>query len=507
MRDLGWCPGLHRPSTRSYMKVPRKIELEHLQSLYKTDARIAEALDVPEYLVAYWRRKKGIPRFSAPKFTQEQVAELWARYGDDFRCGRELNISKAAFYSWRRKYEITDHPSFLKLEQLELRLPGEGTEFESPATSPALTATKKIWHRCQAEWPGAEVAADWRFAVPTDKSGVAVALIPGPTVEWPRSAPQPEALSAGEIRVPVWISPDFGSFAWQIVESRAVLPGCLLVGPSGTAPGVGGIACLALPVESARQAPRTIKIEITRKIPSRCDVEDIIIAILARQIDRDWGNSVVEFLGGPIEHLSLDRKVKLSSLAVAFGALSALCPFDDVIRRHFVGLLKGHFPQCHPDRVAIYDGEHFIEGRGIEPCVLLRWSDGRAEIVPSHDLQPGGALIGPDALPYEIQAVAEMLRGRRIAPEWPLLVVPATPSIYRLAQRRGWLETIVNAGGSVLDMALARRLGPSGLLDIVAAGGDCAYCTSPVGIPPGVRLQVLGVGSVLTVIDQLGISF
>jgi hypothetical protein len=85
------------------MRIPRKTELIRLQALYKTDARIAEALGgIPEYLVTYWRRKKKIPRHTSTKFTQQQIQELWERFGDDFRAGRELNISKAAFYTWRQ---------------------------------------------------------------------------------------------------------------------------------------------------------------------------------------------------------------------------------------------------------------------------------------------------------------------------------------------------------------------------------------------------------------------
>jgi len=49
---------------------------------------------------------------------------VWERFGDDYRCGLELGISKAAFYNWRRKYSLKDKPAFLKLEQLELNLGG-----------------------------------------------------------------------------------------------------------------------------------------------------------------------------------------------------------------------------------------------------------------------------------------------------------------------------------------------------------------------------------------------
>src|SRR5512138_3425388 len=106
-------------------KAPTKTELMQLQKLYKTDEKIGERLGgVPAYLVAYWRRKKNIAKYSLPKFSEQEVRNLWERYGDDEKSGLELGISKAAFYNWRRRYSIKDKPACLKLEQLEIVFPG-----------------------------------------------------------------------------------------------------------------------------------------------------------------------------------------------------------------------------------------------------------------------------------------------------------------------------------------------------------------------------------------------
>jgi len=73
--------------------MPTKAELLQLQKLYKTDEKIGERLGgVPAYLVAYWRRKKNIPKYSLPKFSESEVRNLWERYGDDEKCGLELGI-------------------------------------------------------------------------------------------------------------------------------------------------------------------------------------------------------------------------------------------------------------------------------------------------------------------------------------------------------------------------------------------------------------------------------
>jgi len=76
------------------MKIPRKSDLISLQEVYKTDDKIAERWAesrVPHRLLA---SEKGVAPYSEAKFSEKQIRELWERFGDDFRCGRELNLSR-----------------------------------------------------------------------------------------------------------------------------------------------------------------------------------------------------------------------------------------------------------------------------------------------------------------------------------------------------------------------------------------------------------------------------
>ena len=83
----------------NHRRMPTKTELLRLQKLYRTDKKLAEVLNVSEHLISYWRRKKGIPQYSFPKFSEKEIREVWDRFGDDFHAGMELGISKAAFYN------------------------------------------------------------------------------------------------------------------------------------------------------------------------------------------------------------------------------------------------------------------------------------------------------------------------------------------------------------------------------------------------------------------------
>ncbi len=485
------------------MRSPKKSELLRLQSLYQTDARIADVLAVPEYLIGYWRRKKGLPRYNAPKFSREQVVELWERYADDFRCGRELNISRAAFYSWRRRYEILAKPAVLKLEQLELRLADTAETSASPAATKARTGTQKVRDRCRTGYPGSESPSDWRLSHAPSRSPGVFTFSPGPDPTLPRSSAAAEALPRGEVQQPVWISDEYGSIEWQLTEACAVYPGQLVIGPKGVAAGLGGVGVLYLDPEAARQSHRTLKIELTRKLGLKVDIEDIVVTLLERHVDEDWGDAIIELLGAPFERLSIDQKTKLCSLFVHYGAVAALCPFDDAMRRHYGRLLRGRFPQCHPDRTAAYDGEHFLEGRNVGHRVVVG-ENGSHRVIAADRSNMGGVIIGPGALPYEIEITASIVRGRRISSEQSLLVCPATPDVYRMSQRRGWTDIIVAAGGSVLDLSLIRNMGVERLLDVAAGTLNLAYCTRPV---PGAGSKHVRFAGARTAIDQLRFQF
>lgn len=459
------------------MKIPRKADLISLQEVYKTDDKIAEALGgIPEYLVAYWRRKKGVAPWSEAKFTEQQIRDLWERFGDDFRCGRELNLSKAAFYSWRRKYGLLEKPAELKLEQLELRLPGDLLVEEVKAVEKSAglpkdkphTSTAKILARAAEAWPDAKTPADWTIRRESEGEHAPYIVSPGPRVERP-TADLYADIPAADSRQPFWLLPWRGDMAWQLIESRAVLPGQFVNAPHGLLGGLGGVGVLVLDrsvgahghtPNRASELPPVARVEVTRRIPAESDVEDIILAMIEEGWHKKLAGRILELVGPPIERLTVDRKVKLCASLVTLGAAAAIVTFDDSIRRHYGRILQGRFPQTHPDRTAIYDEEHFLEGRSVEPRVGI-CENGEWKVVPAEDApKDGGVIVGPDAMPYEIELCAQLLEGKHIGPnDPPVIVCPATLQVYHTAFRKGWAQTIVNAGGSVVDLAMAGRVG------------------------------------------------
>lgn len=466
-RALSSWRGEKKEAATATMKIPRKKDLLTLQEQYKTDKKIAEALGgVPEYLVGYWRRKKGIPVYSAPKFSQTEIEEAWLRHGDDFKAGRELNLSKAAFYSWRRKYGITEKPEHLKLEQLELRFNaavGTGSLLGGERSTLPAPTTLKLWRRMAENSPTAELLPDWYlrdhnkpdgkdrlFELAPGNGGSAEPAVPeyvDPTITRPSGYHS------------VWGDRDYGRADWQLIEGRVIRPGETLAGDAPDLGGLGGIAVLWLP-ENMAQPAGICKVEFARHAGMRADVEDRFLDFLRRYPHREWKGCVLEFEGAAVERMTVDRKIKLSQLATYFGAAAALCPFDDVMRKHYPRNMKARFIKAFPDHGAVYDQEFLLESRLKDVHLGVYdggWQGLRGKEAAGQRVQT--IIIGPDALPYEIAYAAETLDGHRLPRSVSVIVMPISAGTVCDSHRRGWLEHLVSAGASIVDPRLAARIG------------------------------------------------
>ena len=453
------------------MKIPRKKDLLHLQQQYKTDKKIGEALGgVPEYLVSYWRRKKNIPLYSAPKFSQKEIEEAWLRHGSDFKAGRELNLSRAAFYSWRRKYGIYEKPAHLKLEQLELHFSPatvSGAVLAASRSSLPAPTTVKLWRRMAENSAKGKLLPDWFLHDHPHAAGsLLFVLSPGKGQKVPSSPPEfvEPVLARPSGNHSIWGDRSFGRSDWQLIEGRVLRPGETVAGEAADMGGLGGIAVLCLP-ERLSPPMAVCKVEFARHAGPRAGVEDRFLEFVGRYPPTQWQNTVLEFLGVAVERLTVDRKIKLAQLATSFGAAAALCPFDDGIRRHFPRNIKSTFIKAFPDRGAVYDKEFLLEGRP-KDVHLAKYTNGW-KVLPGEEAMGhpvNTVIVGPDALPYEIAYAAEVLGGRRIPRSVSLIVMPISAETVCDSRRRGWLENLVSAGASIVDPRLAARIGLATLI-------------------------------------------
>jgi len=473
-------------------KIPTKAELLQLQKLYKTDEKIGERLGgVPAYLVAYWRRKKNIPKYSLPKFSEREILNLWERFGDDEKCGLELGISKAAFYNWRRRYGIKEKPAFLKLEQLELNFPNSRASV-SPST---LFGKQNMAEKILALAIGKEkVEVGQTIEIEPDlvmlrnevsriindfrSTGSEYVWNPNKIVICADSFLKPvnndiAVVSNKQLKDFVkrqGIKNYFG--VWEglahqvVIEKGLVLPGQFLVGTDIRTLSLGSLGVLATMVSDDAMAqiwtsgkyqfevPPTVRINITGRKSRGVYTKDVILSIMKQLNDGMLNGKVVEYGGSAVSQMSISERFTIANMSRDMGVRAAICPYDSTTRRYLTGRIGGNFKPVMPDKDAEYDEMYQINIDQLNPQIIC----------PDKSIKPVTELEG---LPVnqvilgshtngrfdDLRVGAEILKGKKVNPDCRLLVYPVSRKVYLEALKKGLIRVYIEAGAMVMNPA------------------------------------------------------
>jgi homoaconitase/3-isopropylmalate dehydratase large subunit len=472
--------------------MPTKAELSRLQKLYRTDKRIAEILGngVTEHLVAYWRRKKGIGKYSFPKFSDNEIREVWDRFGDDFHAGMELGISKAAFYNWRRRYKITRKPEALKLEQLSLELHTRDKRRQRLSGTGRQTMAQKILSRrsgAENIKPGETLEVEPDLVMVPGAAGRVLDLFQNlgrAYVKNPNrivipldgcSSTNGQNLAATHKAVREFVRKqqiknffDIGEGNPQqvVIEKGLLLPGqfCCGSGPGSTALGCLGAMAITIGPEEMSDVwatskieltvPETIRINVSGRPPRGVFTRDVIHNIIAHLKATGAEGKVIEFCGTGIDQMSISERITLCHIASAAGSLSAVCPFDATTRRYINPRARLPFTPVIADRNAAYTSEYSFEINTIMP--VAAGPEKIETIIPIEELGGtpvrqvfiGGAANGRFD---DLKIVAEILKGKRINPEVRFILQPVSRAVYLEALKKGLMRVFMEAGAIIVN--------------------------------------------------------
>jgi len=467
-------------------KIPTKAELIQLQKLYKTDERIAERLgNASPQLVAYWRRKKNIPKHSFPKFSVTEIRDLWERYGDDYRCGLDLGISKAAFYNWRRKYGIKEKPSFLKLEQLELDLGG-----------PHKLAGKK--HQYGRQTISQKILAE-RAGVERVEVGQTIEVEPDLVLSYDDSAdiidnfqkrghshvwnPSRVIISQGH---GIKSDTDNRPTAYKIIkefvskqniknfnnimdgichqiliEKARLLPGQLAISTSSYVASQGCIGAYATDISTSEmadvwtngrvglQVPQTIGVIVNGKIRRGVYARDVIMFIIGKLTGKTMDSKAIEFYGSAVSHMSISERFTLTNTITEMGIKSAICSFDSTTRRYLSGRTRMPFRPALADKDAVYNETYeFNVDRLIPQVTCPNRQDNVKSVAENTGLPINQVVIGmgTNGRLDDLRIVADIIKGRKIDSEVRLLIIPSSQSVYLDALKKGFIRTFIESG-------------------------------------------------------------
>ena len=275
-----------------------------------------------------------------------------------------------------------------------------------------------------------------------------------------------------------------------MVERGYAAPGRLLIGADSHTCSSGVMNCAARGFgpadvtylfctgETWLQVSPTILYKFTGALPDTCSGKDVFLYIAGTYGDATGYN--VEFAGDGLKSLSISQRQSISTMCAEINADFAIFPCDEVLKDFLKNRGDEEICPVEPDADAEYAEvreidlsaivpyiakPHFIpnncvpvtelEGQRVDQVVVGSCSNGRLD---------------------DIATVAGMLKGKKVAEGVRFIITPASQRIYLEAVKKGYVETLVEAGCVVTNATCGCCYG--GHMGLIGAGERCLATTT-----------------------------
>lgn len=254
--------------------------------------------------------------------------------------------------------------------------------------------------------------------------------------------------------------------------------------------------------------PKTFAIHVDGQLRPGVSAKDLILHIIGR-IGVDGGTGhVLEYRGPAIRALSMEQRMTVCNMSIEAGARAGMIAPDEVT----FAWLKGrphapsgdaweravaHWKSLSSDAGASYDREVHVDAAAVRPTVSYGTHPGMVtaldDVVPAAadapqqraldymHVTPGRAMAGmPVDVVFvgsctngrlsDLQEVAQILRGRRVAENVRMLIVPGSERVRRDAEAAGLDRVFHDAGaewrqpGCSMCIAMNGDIGKAGQL-------------------------------------------
>lgn len=247
-------------------------------------------------------------------------------------------------------------------------------------------------------------------------------------------------------------------------EQGLVLPGDCIIGAdshtctSGAlgafATGVGStdLAAALITGETWFKVPESMKFVIKGKLRKWVSGKDLILYFIGR-IGVDGAlYKAMEFAGELIRSLPMDDRLTMCNMAIEAGGKSGIVEPDDITLEYVRPRANREFKLYKSDVHAKYCEIYEFDGEEIEPQVAFpHLPENTRPISQVGNITIDQAIIGSctNGRISDLRVAAEILKGRKVHPYIRLIVIPATPEVYRQALKEGLLETFLDAGAAI----------------------------------------------------------
>ena len=262
---------------------------------------------------------------------------------------------------------------------------------------------------------------------------------------------------------------------------------------------------------------RTMAVNVDGELPAGVTAKDIILAVIAKIGTGGGQGHVIEYRGSTIESLSMEGRMTVCNMSIEAGARAGMVAPDETTYAYLRGrpyaptgagwdAAVAAWDRLRTDEGAEFDSEIYIDAETLSPFVT--WGTNPGQGVPLSESVPDPELMGSDnerqsaekALAYmglrpgtpmrdipvdavfvgsctngrieDLRAVADVLRGRRVAEGVRMLIVPGSMKVRAQAEAEGLGDVFTAAGAEWRLAGCSMCLGMNP--DQLASGERCA---------------------------------
>ncbi|HEY2146030.1 MAG TPA: 3-isopropylmalate dehydratase large subunit [Steroidobacteraceae bacterium] len=256
-----------------------------------------------------------------------------------------------------------------------------------------------------------------------------------------------------------------------------------------------------------QRKPKTFAVNVEGQLRPGVTAKDLILAIIGEIGVAGGTGHVLEYRGSTVRALSMDERMTVCNMSIEAGARAGMIAPDEITFAYLRGRPRApsgkawdaalaQWRTLATDPGAVFDLSVDIDAAQVEPMITYGTNPGMVLPIGSAIPHKVGDAAFDKALHYmgfhggdemlgkpvnvvfigsctngrleDLQAAAQILKGRKVAPGVHLLIVPGSQHIKKQAEESGLAEVFKAAGADWRESGCSMCLGMNG--DTVAAG-------------------------------------
>jgi 3-isopropylmalate/(R)-2-methylmalate dehydratase large subunit len=261
----------------------------------------------------------------------------------------------------------------------------------------------------------------------------------------------------------------------QLVAEQFANPGDVILGSDSHTVTAGALGAFATGMGSSDVAvalalgktwfrvPESFLINLNGNFPRGVYAKDLILYLIG-QIGADGANyKALEFGGEAMAQVTMSQRLTIANMAVEAGAKVGLFPSDKITQDFLIERGRGDgYKPLYPDAEANYERVISVNLSQLDPMLSLPHAvDNVLPVSKVKGVKIQQAFIGTctNGRLEDLAVAAEILQGKKRHPYTRLLIAPASRRVLIQAIQKGYVQSLIEAGATILPPGCAACLG------------------------------------------------